>query len=111
LIIDPVKLIDDYIEQTDWRIKENSNMSWSYQGMLGYIIGHNTAEYALQKVYSKEASIAHREGNIHIHDLSGLCNYCLGLDFEMFLMQGLDDGDGPPNHFSSALSMLHNLIQ
>ena len=73
--MDSVKLINDYIKQADWRINENANMSYSYPGMLGYVVGHNTAEYGLSEIYPFESSKAHKEGFIHIHDLSGLCNY------------------------------------
>lgn len=73
--MDSVKLINDYIKQADWRINENANMSYSYPGMLGYVVGHSTAEYGLSEIYPFESSKAHKEGFIHIHDLSGLCNY------------------------------------
>jgi ribonucleoside-triphosphate reductase len=78
--------------------------------MLGYVVGHSTSEYGLEKIYPSDANEAHREGYFHIHDLLGLCNYCLGLDFEMFLMKGIDERFGAPKHFSSALSQLSNAI-
>lgn len=110
IMLDVVKLIDQYIEQADWRIKENANMSYSYPGMLGYVVNHATSEYALERIFPKECSDAHKDGFIHLHDLSGLCNYCLGLDFEMFLLQGINDEYGPPKHFSSAIGQMANAI-
>ena len=109
-MIDTGKLIQDYIKQNSWRIKENSNMTYSYPGMQGFVVGHVNSDYALNNIYSETIEKAHREAFIHVHDLSGLCNYCLGLDFEMFLFKGLHDEDGPPKHFSSALGQLANLI-
>jgi ribonucleoside-triphosphate reductase (formate) len=104
------KLIDDYINQQSWRIKENSNMTYSYPGMQAFVLGHVNSQYALHNIYNDKINEAHREAFIHVHDLSGLCNYCLGLDFEMMLHQGLHDEDGPPKHFGSALGQLTNLI-
>lgn len=104
------ELIKQYQNQTDWRIWENANQAYSYSGQNGFVINHINADFALSHIYSPDVAEAHRKAFIHIHDLSGLCNYCLGLDFEMFLMKGLDDIDGAPKHFTSALSMLHNTI-
>jgi ribonucleoside-triphosphate reductase len=108
--LDAVKLIDQYIAQSDWRIKENANMNYSYAGMLGYVVSHATSEYALKKIFPSEAADAHKDCYIHIHDLSGLCNYCLGIDFEMFLMKGVTDDYGPPKHFDSALGQMANYV-
>lgn len=102
-------LISKYLENTDWRIKENSNTTYSYPGLIGYIASHEIAQFALEKVYNSEIATAHRDCMLHIHDLGGgICNYCLGLDFEMFLAKGLDDIDGVPVHFDSAMMMLMN---
>jgi ribonucleoside-triphosphate reductase len=105
-----VSLIDDYIAKSDWRVNENANMEFSYPGLVGYVSSHSTAEYMLRNIVPHEASQAHRDAFIHIHDLSGMCNYCLGLGLEEFLWMGIDDIDGPPRHFSSAMNQLANLI-
>ena len=105
-----VKLIKDYQQATDWRIKENSNQSYSYSGQNGYVINHHNSQFMLDKILSKECGEAHRNGDIHIHDLSGLSNYCLGLDLGELLRIGLNDLDGSPKHFTTALSQMHNCI-
>lgn len=103
-------LIDTYVANTDWRIKENSNASYAYPGMLGYVLNHITSKYMLDNIYTQEMADAHKKCFYHIHDLSGMNLYCLGLDYEMFLMKGLNDIDGAPKHFSSALSQTMNAI-
>lgn len=102
-------LIQQYINKSDWRIRENSNMSYSYPGLLGYVVGHETAKYALANIYPNTAATAHQNAFIHIHDLNGLAPYCLGLDYEMFLGMGLTNIDGAPKHFTSALGQSANL--
>ena len=86
-------------------------MTYSYPGMIGYIANHEIAKFALENVYTPEIAKAHKKCEIHLHDLGqGICNYCLGLDFEMFLQKGLDDIDGAPKHFDSAMMMLMNAV-
>ena len=109
-MIDSVSLIEQYIKQKDWRLKENANQTFSYPGLVGFVSSHATADYMLKNIVTEEAAQAHKQGYIHIHDLSGACNYCLGLGMEEFLYKGIDDIDGPPKHFSSAMNQLSNLI-
>lgn len=108
--MDTIKLIDEYINEADWRIRENANMRFSYPGLVGYVANHAMAEYALTKVYSPDVAAAHNEKRLHLHDLSGLCNYCIGLGLEELLHYGLYDTDGPAEHFDSALGHMMNLI-
>ena len=109
-IKDSIELFDGYVGKTDWRTKENTNQSFSYPGFLGYAVGHTTADIALRKIFPAEVSQAHNDCFIHLHDLNGLCPYCLGLDLEMMLYKGIDDYDGPPKHFDTALGQMDSLI-
>ncbi len=110
-----VKLVEDYIEKMDWKIKENSNMSYSLQGLNNYISSDVTAEYWLNRVYPPEVRDAHKGGDIHIHDLSLLSVYCVGWDLQDLLMQGFRGVKGkvessPPRHFRSALGQIVNFF-
>jgi len=77
-----VSLVENYIDQMDWKIKENSNMSFSLQGLNNYISSDVTKEYWLNKIYPPEIRRAHKGGDIHIHDLSLLSVYCVGWDLQ-----------------------------
>ncbi|MBU4002621.1 MAG: ribonucleoside triphosphate reductase, partial [Proteobacteria bacterium] len=70
-----VDLVDHYIQKDDWKIKENSNMCYSLQGLNNYISSDITSEYWLNKIYPPEIRNAHRNGDLHIHDLSLLSVY------------------------------------
>jgi len=73
-----VDLVEHYIEKLDWKIKENSNMCYSLQGLNNYISSDITAEYWLNSIYPPEIRDAHTRGDFHIHDLSLLSVYCVG---------------------------------
>jgi anaerobic ribonucleoside-triphosphate reductase len=75
-----VDLVEHYIRKLDWKIKENSNMCYSLQGLNNYISSDVTPEYWLNKIYPPEIRRAHAEGDLHIHDLSLLSVYCVGWD-------------------------------
>lgn len=110
-MLDTQKIIDGYIQQSSWRIKENANASYSYSGMVGHVANFATSDYALSHIYSEEMARAHKDTMMHIHDLSGgMACYCLGMDLEQLLNRGLDDIDGPPKHLTSALSQMMNLV-
>jgi anaerobic ribonucleoside-triphosphate reductase len=79
-----VDLVDHYIQCLDWKIKENSNMCYSLQGLNNYISSDVTSEYWLNKIYPPEIRRAHRNGDLHIHDLSLLSVYCVGWDLRIF---------------------------
>lgn len=96
--------------QLDWRVRENSNTTFAYPGLVGHVANHAMAEYMLQKVYTQEIAEAHRSTDIHIHDLSGMNCYCMGLALDELLHSGVNDIDGPPKHFSSAMSQMMNTI-
>lgn len=108
-------LVDNYLRQMDWKIKENSNMSYSLQGLNNYISSDITAEYWLNRIYPPEVRRAHKEGEMHIHDLSLLSVYCVGWDLQDLLRQGFKGVSGkvesaPPRHFRSALGQLVNFF-
>ncbi|MCD4741419.1 MAG: ribonucleoside triphosphate reductase [Desulfobacteraceae bacterium] len=110
-----VNLMEKYIRQMDWKVKENSNMSYSLQGLNNYISSDITAEYWLNKVYPPEIRDAHYNGDLHIHDLSLLSVYCVGWDLQDLLMVGFKGVAGkvesaPPKHFRSALGQIVNFF-
>ena len=102
-----VDLVEHYIRKLDWKIKENSNMCYSLQGLNNYISSDVTAEYWLNKIYPPEIRRAHADGDLHIHDLSLLSVYCVGWDLTDLLRNGFKGVEGkvesgPPK--ASALS-------
>jgi len=110
-----VDLVNHYIQKLDWKIKENSNMSYSLQGLNNYISSDVTAEYWLNCIYPPEIRQAHKDGDIHIHDLSLLSVYCVGWDLQDLLRQGFKGVEGkvesaPPKHFRSALGQIVNFF-
>lgn len=108
-------LIDNYISHSEWRIKENSNSSYSIQGLYDHIIQFNNALYWLNNVYDKEIKEAHQKGDFHIHDLGYLTGYCMGWDLEQLLVKGFGGVPGkitsrPPKHFAAALGQIWNFF-
>ncbi len=110
-----VDLMESYISRMDWKVKENSNMSYSLQGLNNYISSDITAEYWLNRIYPPEVRDAHNSGDIHIHDLSLLSVYCVGWDLQDLLLEGFKGVAGkvessPPKHFRSALGQIVNFF-
>ena len=110
-----VDLVEHYIRKLDWKVKENSNMSYSLQGLNNYISSDVTTEYWLNRIYPPEIRQAHREGDMHIHDLSLLSVYCVGWDLKDLLVQGFQGVAGkvesaPPKHLRSALGQIVNFF-
>jgi ribonucleoside-triphosphate reductase len=110
-----VDLVDHYIQKMDWKVKENSNMSYSLQGLNNYISSDVTSEYWLNCIYPPEIRNAHKDGDIHIHDLSLLSVYCVGWDLQDLLRQGFKGVEGkvesaPPKHLRSALGQIVNFF-
>lgn len=109
------KLMEDYLGRADWRLKENSNMSFSVQGLNNYISSSISAKYWLNKLYPKIIRDAHVDGNFHIHDLGLLAPYCCGWDLKDLLMKGFGGvstkiQSKPPKHFRSALGQIVNFF-
>jgi len=110
-----VDLVEDYIQKLDWKIKENSNMCYSLQGLNNYISSDVTTEYWLHRIYPPAIRQAHRDGDFHIHDLSLLSVYCVGWDLKDLLLQGFRGVEGkvesrPPRHLRSALGQIVNFF-
>jgi ribonucleoside-triphosphate reductase len=110
-----VDLVDHYIKRLDWKIKENSNMCYSLQGLNNYISSDVTSEYWLNKIYPPEIRRAHKKGDLHIHDLSLLSIYCVGWDLKDLLLNGFKGVEGkvesaPPKHLRSALGQIVNFF-
>ena len=110
-----VDLVNHYIEKLDWKIRENSNMSYSLQGLNNYISSAVTSEYWLNSIYPPEIRQAHAEGDLHIHDLNLLSVYCVGWDLMDLLRQGFKGVEGkvessPPRHLRSALGQIVNFF-
>jgi ribonucleoside-triphosphate reductase len=114
-LIDADSLIGDYIDMEDWRIKENSNMSYSWQGLNNHISSSVQANYWLHSIFPKEVSNAHISGDIHLHDLGMLATYCCGWSLEDLLLKGFTGVPGkiscsPPKHFRTALGQTVNFL-
>lgn len=109
-------LTDSYIAQTDWRVRENANLSYSFGGLEHYIAGSVIAQYVLNRVYPLEVADAHANGDIHIHDLSrGIVGYCAGWDLMELLMKGFSGSNGtisskPARHLGTALGQVVNFV-
>ncbi|MCL1912156.1 MAG: ATP cone domain-containing protein, partial [Leptospirales bacterium] len=88
LFDEAIQLIDDYLDQSDWRVNENSNMSYSLQGLNNHIASDITAKYWLERVYPAEIRSSHINGEFHIHDLGLLSAYCVGWDLRDLLIKG-----------------------
>lgn len=114
-LVDGINLIEEYIGNEDWRVKENSNMGFSLQGLNFHVSSSIVARYWLEKFYPKEIAEAHREGDFHIHDLGCLSAYCMGWDLYDLLLRGFGGVSGkvesaPPKHFRSALGQIVNFF-
>lgn len=110
-----VNLVENYIRKLDWKISENSNMRYSLQGLNNYISSDITSEYWLNRIYPPKIRHAHKNGDLHIHDLSLLSVYCVGWDLKDLLQQGFKGVEGkvesaPPKHLRSALGQIVNFF-
>jgi len=110
-----VSLVDKYLEKITWEIRENSNMTFSLQGLNNYVSSKIISTYWLNKIYPEEIRKAHEEGDFHLHDLSNLSVYCVGWDLYDLLLKGFGGVPGkieskPAKHFHSALGQLVNFL-
>lgn len=110
-----VKFVDDYLQEIDWRVNENSNMSYSLQGLNNYIATIITTKYWLEKIYPPEIRHAYEGGDMHVHDLGILAVYCCGWDLKDLLTRGFGGVGGkiqskPPKHFRTALGQIVNFF-
>ena len=114
-LVDSDELIEKYLSQQDWRVKENANMTYSLQGLNNHVASIISANYWMNKIYPKEIRKAHTNGDIHIHDLALLSPYCTGWDLKEFLVRGFGGVPGkvnskPPKHLRTALGQLVNFL-
>ncbi len=110
------KTMDGYLMQSDWRVNENSNQDYSLSGLLMHAASTVFAHYTLHNVYPQEISEAHRNGDLHIHDLGmGIAGYCAGWSLRQLLTEGFNGVPGkidskPAKHLGSALWQMINFI-
>lgn len=113
---DAVERVEDYITQRSWKVRENSNITYSFSGMFFRVAGGAVEEYVLRRVYPQKISKAHIDGDFHIHNLyMGICGYCAGWDFKTLLAEGFGGVKGkisakPPRHFDVALLQAANFL-
>lgn len=105
--------VEEYLSRADWRVNANANQGYSLGGMILNVAGKVTANYWLNKIYPREVGQAHRNGDIHIHDLDMLSIYCCGWSLKNVLREGMNGIAGkiesnPPKHLSSALNQALN---
>jgi anaerobic ribonucleoside-triphosphate reductase len=110
-----IDLVDQYLARADWQVNENSNMSFSLQGLNNYIASEVSKTYWLNKIYPAEVREAHTRGDFHIHDLNQLSVYCVGWDLYDLLQKGFGGVGGkvqskPPKHFKTALGQMVNFF-
>ena len=108
-------LVEQYLNKSDWQVRENSNMSYSLQGLNNNISSEISKNYWLNKFYPENVRMAHTNGDFHIHDLNILSVYCVGWDLFGLLMEGFTGVEGkisskPPKHFRSALGQVVNFF-
>ena len=108
-------MVDQYLEVEDWRVKENSNMSYSLQGLNNYLSSTVIAKYWIARIYPQNIAEAHFSGDMHIHDLGVLGPYCVGWDVSDLLLSGFGGVSGkieskPAKHFRTALGQVVNFF-
>ncbi|GAB6176259.1 ribonucleoside triphosphate reductase [Desulfobaculum senezii] len=112
--IDISKMIESYLDRSDWRVNENSNMVHSFQGLILHMAGSVQARYVLEK-YPEEVRQAHNHGYFHLHDLSfGLAGYCSGWSLRDLLLEGFNlsgrCSSTPPKHFDAVCGQIVNFL-
>ena len=113
--LDYKKTVDSYLKVSDWRVKENSTVTYSVGGLILSNSGAVTANYWLSEVYDKEIGDAHRNADIHIHDLSMLTGYCAGWSLKQLIKEGLGGVVGkitssPARHLSTLCNQMVNFL-
>jgi ribonucleoside-triphosphate reductase len=114
-LLSSIDLIDQYLQLEDWRVRENSNMSYSLQGLNNYLSSTMIAKYWTTRIYPPNIGEAHSSGDIHIHNLGVLGPYCVGWDLSDLLLSGFSGVSGkieskPPKHFRTALGQVINFF-
>ncbi len=114
-IVDVESSMEEYLDRRDWRVNANANQGYSLGGLILNVAGKVTANYWLSHVYSPEAGRAHREGDLHIHDLDMLSGYCAGWSLRQLLFEGFNGVPGkveakPARHMSAAVGQIVNFL-
>jgi len=114
-LVDVASSINEYLDRQDWRVNANANQGYSLGGLILNVSGKVIANYWLNHVYPPEIGRAHREADIHIHDLDMLAGYCAGWSLRTLLNEGLNGVPGkvestPPRHMSSAIGQIVNFL-
>ncbi len=114
-LVDVASSVNEYLEQSDWRVNANANQGYSLGGLILNVSGKVIANYWLNHVYPPEVGEAHRDGSIHIHDLDMLSGYCAGWSLRALLAEGFNGvagkvEAGPPRHMSSAVGQIVNFL-
>ena len=114
-ILDYKELVDSYLNVTDWRVKENSTVTYSVGGLILSNSGATTANYWLSEIYDEEIANAHRNADMHIHDLSMLTGYCAGWSLKQLIQEGLGGISGkitsaPARHLSTLCNQMVNFL-
>jgi len=109
------KIVDAYLKQTTWKVKENSNSPYSYGGLGKHIDTEVSKDYWLNTVYPEHIKKEYEKGTLHIHDLGGLTLYCCGYSLKSIIQMGVRGipnipTSGPAKHFDSILNQISNLI-
>ena len=113
-MLDYKTLVNDYVNVNDWRVKENSTVTYSVGGLILSNSGAITANYWLSEIYDQEIAEAHKSGDIHLHDLSMLTGYCAGWSLKQLIQQGLGIpgkiNSAPANHLSTLCNQMVNFL-
>ena len=114
-VLDYKEIVDNYVNINDWRVKENSTVTYSVGGLILSNSGAITANYWLSEIYDEEISNAHRNADIHIHDLSMLTGYCAGWSLKQLIQEGLGGVPGkitsaPARHLSTLCNQMVNFL-
>lgn len=114
-LLDYSKVVNDYVQVEDWRVKENSTVTYSVGGLILSNSGAITANYWLSEIYDEEVAAAHRQGDLHIHDLSMLTGYCAGWSLRQLICEGLGGVPGkitssPAKHLPTLCNQMVNFL-
>jgi len=115
VVVDVGATVGEYLDRSDWRVNANANQGYSLGGMILNTAGKVVANYWLSEIYPAEVGQAHRDGDLHIHDLDMLSGYCAGWSLRTLLQEGLNGVPGkvearPPRHFSAAIGQIVNFL-
>ncbi|HLR81764.1 MAG TPA: ribonucleoside triphosphate reductase [Paenalcaligenes sp.] len=114
-LVNVQQLVEEYLDRSDWRVNANANQGYSLGGLILNMAGNITANYWLNHIYDPDIGLAHREGDVHIHDLDMLSGYCAGWSLRNLLQEGFNGvpnkvESAPPKHLSSALGQMVNFL-